>query len=448
MQQPPDTATIFCNKGISMSPLRQTLGFAPAKHPLGRLALLSIPVAVALVACGAKDGAPGAGGGGMPPAEVGVVIVTPGDVGLMTELPGRLEASRVAQVRARATGILQKRLFTEGSDVKAGQALFEIDASPYKATFDSAQASLSKAEANLIQASAQAERYKPLAEAKAISQQEFVAAQAAQKQAEADVAVGKAAVQTARINLNYAAVTSPISGRIGRALVTEGALVGQGEATQLAVVQQINPMYVNFTQSAGDVMKLRQALAQGKLKRANGGQAASVRVVLEDGSEYTRTGKLLFSDLTVDATSGQITLRAEVPNPDGALLPGLYVRVRLEQAQASNAITLPQQAVTRSPQGDSVMVVGTDGKVSPRPVKIGGQQNGQWVVLEGLKAGEQVMVEGFQKLRGDAPVKPMPWQAPGAKPVDTAKPADADAKAAAPGEKAPAVAAAASGTAQ
>jgi membrane fusion protein (multidrug efflux system) len=395
-----------------------------AAHPAPRflrlhpaLTLSTLSLAVLLVACGPSSTPPAgpAGGGAPPPAEVGVVTVTPGDVGLVTELPGRLEASRVAQVRARAAGILQKRLFTEGSEVKAGQALFEIDASPYQATYASAQASLAKAEANLMQASAQAERYKPLAEAKAISQQEFIAAQAAQKQAEADVAIGKAAVQTERINLNYAAVTAPISGRIGRALVTEGALVGQGEATPLAVIQQISPMYVNFTQSAADVMKLRQALDKGKLKRASGGQAASVRVVLEDGTEYARPGKLLFSDLTVDATTGQITLRAEVPNPDGTLLPGLFVRVRLEQAQASNAITLPQQAVTRTTQGDSVMVVGPDGKVKPRPVKIGGQQNGQWVVLEGLQTGDQVMADGFQKLRGEAPVKPVPWQALGSK---------------------------------
>jgi len=348
----------------------------------------------------------------MPPAEVGVVTVTLGDVGLITELPGRLEASRVAQVRARVAGILQKRLFTEGSEVKAGQALFAIDASPYEATAASAQASVAKAEANLTQASAQAERFKPLIEAKAISQQEFINAQAAQKQAEADVAVARAALQTARINLGYARITAPISGRIGRALVTEGALVGQGEATQLAVIQQTNPLYLNFTQSAAEVMKLRQALDAGQLKRA-GSQGASVRVVLEDGSEYALPGKLLFSDLTVDATSGQITLRAEVPNPTGALLPGLFVRARLEQAQASNAITLPQQAVTRSPQGDTVLVVGADGKAVPRPITIGGQQNGKWVVLSGLQAGEQVMVDGFQKLRGGAPVKPVPWQ-PGA----------------------------------
>lgn len=386
---------------------------------------LAVGLTLTLVACG--QSAPGAGaagpGGAMPLAEVGVVTVTPGDVGLITELPGRLEASRVAQVRARVAGILQKRLFTEGSDVRAGQALFSIDASPYEATLASATASVAKAEANLMQASAQAERFKPLIEAKAISQQDFINAQAAQKQAEADVAVARAAVQTARINVGYAHVTSPISGRIGRALVTEGALVGQGEVTELAVVQQTNPMYVNFTQSAAEVMALRRAMDAGKLKRA-GQQAASVRVVLEDGTDYPLAGKLLFSDLTVDTTSGQITLRAEVPNPQGTLLPGLFVRVRLEQAQAGNAITLPQQAVTRSPQGDTVMVVDAQGKAASRPVKIGGQQDGQWVILSGLKAGEQVMVDGFQKLRG-GPVKPVPWKAdaPAASSPDAGQPA-------------------------
>ena len=383
---------------------------------------LALGVALMLSACG-QGSAPAAGpagpGGAPPPAEVGVVTVSPGDVGLVTELPGRLEASRVAQVRARAAGILQKRLFLEGSTVNAGQALFQIDASPYEATLASTLASVTKAEANLMQASAQAERFKPLIEAKAISQQEFIGAQAAQKQAEADVAVARAAVQTARINVGYAHITAPISGRIGRALVTEGALVGQGEATPLAVIQQIDPMYVNFTQSASEVMKLRRAMETGQLKRA-GSQAASVKVVLEDGTEYAKPGKLLFSDLTVDSTSGQITLRAEVPNPQGVLLPGLFVRVRLEQAQASNAITLPQQAVTRTPQGDSVMVVSTDGKVAPRPVKVGGQQNGQWVVVDGLQTGDQVMVDGFQKLRGGAPVKPVPWQAPGTAPAKAA----------------------------
>ena len=362
-----------------------------------------------LAACGqqAAQGA-GPGGGAPPPAEVGVVTVAPKAVGLATELPGRLEASRVAQVRARAAGILQKRLFTEGSDVKAGQPLFLIDSAPYQAAAASAQAVLARAQANLTQASAQAERYKPLMEANAISKQDFINAVAAQKSAEADVASAKASVQTAQINLGYASVSAPIAGRIGRALVTEGALVGQGEATQLAVVQQINPMYVNFTQSTTDVLRLRKAVDSGQFKRA-GAVGASVRIVLEDGSDYGQPGKLLFTDLTVDPTSGQVTLRAEVPNAAGLLLPGMYVRVRLEQAQAEAGIVVPQQAVTRGSTGDSVMVVAADGKVLPRPVKIGTSVDGQWVVLDGLKAGEQVMVDGFQKLRGNAPVKPVPW---------------------------------------
>ncbi|MCJ0764630.1 efflux RND transporter periplasmic adaptor subunit [Variovorax terrae] len=383
----------------------------------GRFVLGGLALALLLAGCGAKDAAQAqGGGGGMPPPEVGVVTVTPGDVGLVTELPGRLEASRIAQVRARAAGILQKRLFREGSDVKAGQPLFQIDPAPYAAAYESAQATLARAEANLAQATALAERYKPLVEANAVSKQDYATAVASQKSAQADVAAGKAAVQTARINLGYASVTAPIAGRIGRALVTEGALVGQGEATQLAVVQQINPMYVNFTQSATDVMKLRKAMADGQLKRAPGSEAASVRLVLEDGTEHTQAGKLLFSDLTVDATTGQITLRAEVPNPSGLLLPGLYVRVRLEQAQASNAIMLPQQAVTRTAQGDTVMVVGADGALSPRSVKVGGAKGNQWIILDGLKAGEQVMVDGVMKLMpGVTKVKPVPWQPGGAK---------------------------------
>jgi membrane fusion protein (multidrug efflux system) len=357
----------------------------------------------------------------MPAPEVGVITVAPGDVGLLTELPGRLEASRVAQVRARAAGILQQRLFREGSDVKAGQTLFRIDAAPYQATLRSAEATLARAQANLANARMLAERYEPLVKDKAISQQDYSNAVAAQKAAEADVAAAQAAVQTARINLDYASVTAPIAGRIGRALVTEGALVGQGEATALAVIQQVDPLYVNFTQSATEAMKLKRAMAAGQLKGA-GQDAASVRVVLDDGSEYARAGRLLFSDLTVDATTGQVTLRAEVPNPGGALLPGLYVRVRLEQAVAHDAITLPQQAVTRTAQGDTVKVVATDGKIDNRSVKIGGQQGGRWVVLEGLKSGEQVMVDGFQKvamLPPGTPVKAVPWMPPGAAPAST-----------------------------
>ncbi|MGZ8261226.1 MAG: efflux RND transporter periplasmic adaptor subunit, partial [Caldimonas sp.] len=329
-------------------------------------------LALALAACGEKS-APGVGGAGgaPPPPEVGVVTVAPRPVGLVTELPGRLEASRVAQVRARAAGILQKRLFAEGSDVRAGQPLFKIDPASLQSSVASAQATLARAQATLTQASAQAERYKPLLEANAISKQDYINAVAAQKTAEADVAAARANLQTGQINLGYATVTAPISGRIGRALVTEGALVGQGEATQLAVVQQIDPMYVNFTQSTTEVLALRRAVESGRFRRADGADATAVQIVLEDGSVYAQPGKLLFSDLSVDPTSGQITLRAEVPNPRGLLLPGMYVRVRVEQAGTPSGIVVPQQAVQRGSTGDSVMVVAADGTVAPRPVKVG-----------------------------------------------------------------------------
>ena len=393
--------------------------------------------ALLLAACGAKnDAAAPAGGGAPPPPEVGVVTVTPGSIGLVNELPGRLEASRVAQVRARSTGILQKRLFTEGSDVKAGQALFQIDDAPYRAAMESAQASVAQTEATVAQTTALVQRYKPLVELNAVSRLDYDNAVTAQKTAQANLAAAKAGATTARINLGFAAVTAPISGRIGRALVTEGALVSQTESTQLAVIQQIDPMYVNFTQSASDAMRLRQAMDAGVLKRAPGAEAASVSIVLEDGTPYPSKGRLLFTDLTVDATSGQVTLRAEVPNPEKRLLPGLFVRVRLEQAQAGGAVLLPQQAVTRSSQGDTVMVVGADNHLAPRPVKLGPAQGNQWLVLEGLKADDKVMVDGFQKLPRGKPgdpivVKPVPWQPLGAaKAPAAAAPASAAAPAA------------------
>lgn len=384
----------------------------PWKPPLALLAVCGATWLLSACGGGSGGGAPAGGGAAPPPAQVGVVTVQPGALDLVSELPGRLESSRVAQVRARAAGIVQRQLFKEGSTVQAGQALFHIDAAAYDAALASTRAQQAKAEAQLAQVQATLARYQPLVAEKAVSQQDFVNAQLAVKQAEADVALARAAVQTASINRAYADVTSPITGRIGRALVTEGALVGQGEATALAVVQQIDPIYVNFTQSANEAMKLAQAVEAGQYQRAGKG-AAAVKVVLDDGTEHPQAGKLLFSDLTVDATTGQVTLRAEVPNPGGRLLPGLYVRVRLAQAQAAQAISLPQQAVTRSPKGDSVMVVDAEGKVAPRPVKLGNQQGGRWVVLDGLQAGEQVMVDGFQKLRGDAPVKVVPWRAPG-----------------------------------
>ena len=373
--------------------------------------LAAFAAALLLAACGAKEGAPAADGAprAVRPAEVGVVVVAPQAVALQTELPGRVSAIRVAQVRARVNGVVLKRLFQEGSEVKAGQALYQIDAASYQANVDSAQASLGKAQANLTQTGAQAERYKPLVEANAVSKQEYINVVSANQQAEADLASAKAAVQSARINLDYATVRAPISGRIGQSLVTEGALVSQTEATQLAVIQQTNVVYVNFTQSTSDVLRLRKALASKQVRGAGDGSAA-VRVVLEDGSELPRAGKLLFTDLTVDATSGQITLRAEVPNADGLLLPGQYVRVRLSQAELPSGILLPQQAVTRSNQGDSVLVVGADSKPVKRDVKIGSSQNNHWVILSGLQPGEQVIVEGFQKMMvPGAPVKPVPW---------------------------------------
>ncbi|MFL6658812.1 MAG: efflux RND transporter periplasmic adaptor subunit, partial [Massilia sp.] len=311
-------------------------------------------------------------------------------------------------------------------EVKAGQLLYQIDPAPYQASLASARAALAKAEANLSQAAAQAARYKPLVEANAVSKQEYVNVVAAAKQGEADVAANRAAVQIAQINAGYANVTAPIAGHIGRALVTEGALVSATEATQLALIQQTSSVFVNFTQSATELQQLRKA-AGIKLANTN---ALPVTVVLDDGTELAHKGKLLFSDVSVDPTSGQITLRAEVPNQDGALLPGQYVRVRISQAELPSAILVPQQAVTRGSQGDTVIVVGADGKPGPRPVKVGNLQNGKWIILDGLKAGEQVVVDGFQKMQAPgAPVKPVPWTP--AQQASNAGPAAAPAAAAA-----------------
>lgn len=396
--------------------------------------LLATASAALLVACGKGDAA--AQGGQMPPPpQVGVVTVQPSSVALVTELPGRLEALRTAQVRARVTGVVQKRLFAEGSLVKAGQSLFRIDAAPYRAQLDSSLAAQARAEAALANAQATSDRYKPLAEARAISQQDWVAAQAALKQAAADVASAKAAVQQSRLSVDYASVTAPISGRIGRAEVTEGALVSSTEATLLATVQQVDTLYVNFTQSATDALRLKRSMEAGKLQSSGDSQ---VKIVLDDGSEYPLPGKLLFTDLTVDATSGQVTLRAELPNPKGELLPGLYVRVRIAQARSEGAMLVPQQAVTRGSTGDTVMVVGPDKHVAPRPVQLGGARNNQWIVLGGLQAGEQVVVDGFQKIQPKAPVNPVPWTPPASA---ASASAPASAPAATPAASAPAAAA-------
>lgn len=374
---------------------------APSSFALKRRTpalVLGLALSTALAACGGKKQdaakAAAAAAAGQAP-EVGVVTVQPGTVTLGTELPGRLEASRVAEIRARAAGIVLKRHFEEGSTVKAGQTLFTIDAGPYRAAYSSAQA-------NHAQASALVKRYQPLLAANAVSKQEYDAAVAA-------AAAARAQLETARINLGYTRVTAPIAGRIGRELVSEGALVGQGVATHLATIQQVDPMYINLSQSANEVLQLRQALQAGQLATAGGGEAARVEVLFENGQTYAHAGRLLFTDLSVDPATGQVQLRAEVPNPDRLLLPGMYVRVRVQQAEVHNAVLLPQQAVTRGSKGDMVMVVGADNTFAPRPVKIGQAQGNNWVVLGGLQPGEQVIVDGFMRLRpGVKQVRPVP----------------------------------------
>ncbi|RXZ33776.1 efflux RND transporter periplasmic adaptor subunit [Oxalobacteraceae bacterium CAVE-383] len=372
-----------------------------------RIALTVVALA-ALAACGKK---PDAGAGGPPPTEVSIITVAPQRLAISDELPGRLEATRIAQVRARVPGIILKRTFREGSDVKAGDVLFRIDPAPLQAAFASAQAAQARAEATAAQASAKAKRYQPLVEVNAVSRQEYDDAVAAQKTAEADVLTARAARQTAALNLGYATVTAPISGRIGRALVTEGALVGQADVTQLALIQQLDPIYVNLTQSSNEVLSLKRALANGKLKASGNGQA-KVTLLTDDGQPYPQAGKLLFSDLSVDQSTGEITLRAEFPNPQRTLLPGMYVRARLEQGVDENALTVPQQAVVRDVGGSVVMLVGADNKVVAQPVTTGASQGNVWIIKDGVKQGDRVIVEGLQKIKPGATVNPVPWKDP------------------------------------
>jgi len=362
---------------------------------------------LALSACGQK--APQ--GGAMPPPEVGVVTVTPSSVAVVNELPGRLEGVRTAEVRARVEGIVLSRNYTEGGEVKAGQVLFRIDPAPYQAQLASAKAQLERAEANAVSARQKAERYKPLVVANAVSRQEYDDAVAAAGQANADIAAAKAAVTTAQINLGYTTVTAPISGRVGRALVTEGALVGKGEATRLTTVEQVDPIWVTFTQPASQVARLRRAIESGQVKGVNGGARVHLYPEASD-KEYGTTGKLLFSDMTVDPTTGSITLRAEFQNPKRELLSGTFVRVKIEQGVDENALTVPQRALIRNAQGASVLVVGDDGKVAALPVKAPQAIGDRWVVTEGLKGGEKVIVEGLQKVRPGAPAKAVPFQNP------------------------------------
>jgi membrane fusion protein, multidrug efflux system len=416
-------------------------------YSLTRIAAATLVAVAMLSACGSKDDAKAGAGAGakMPPPQVGVITTKFQPVALETELPARVQAIRTAEVRARVNGVVLKRLFTEGSIVKQGQSLFQIDPAPYQAQVNAAKAAVGSAEATLVSTSAVVERYKPLVEANAVSKQEYTNAVAAAKQAEAEVNSAKAQLKIAQINYDYANVYAPITGRIGRALVTEGALVSATEATQMALIQQTDSVYLNITQSALELQNLR------KKAGSKGADAAlPVTVVLEDGTTLNRKGTLLFSDVTVDESSGQVTLRGQVANPDNALLPGQYVRVRLSQAELPSGILVPQQAVTRGGQnGDTVMVVGADNKPTSRTVKIASQQGENWVVVDGLKEGEKVMVDGFQKLQmmpPGTPVQPVAWtpaaapQAPAAAGAPAAQPnaAGAQATAAAGGARTPA----------
>jgi membrane fusion protein (multidrug efflux system) len=363
-----------------------------------------------LAACGDKKPAAAGPGGGMPPPEVSVITVAPEAVAVISELPGRLESIRIAEVRARVPGIVQKRVFVEGSEVRAGEVLYRIDPAPLQATYNSAEAVMARAEANLSQANTKLERYRGLVGSNAISKQEFDDQQNAQKLAAADVSAARAALESARLNLSYATVTAPISGRIGRALVTEGALVGQGEATNLALIQQIDPIFVSLVQSSVEMRRLQDAMSQSSGSNVK----ARLTLVLEDGQVYKHAGRLLFSDVTVDPSSGSVTLRAEFPNPQRTLLPGMYVRVRVEQGVRPGTITVPQQSVMRTTDGSMVMLVGADGKVAPRPVKTDGAYGNNWIISNGLNEGDQVIVEGLQKAKPGATVKPQPWQRPDA----------------------------------
>jgi membrane fusion protein (multidrug efflux system) len=369
------------------------------------IALLLITALAALAGC--KRGSSGAATAAPPPAEVVVELIAPRRVAVTNELPGRIDAIRVAQVRARVAGILQKRVFEEGAEVKAGETLFEIDPAPFKANLASAEAGVAKAEASLKQAHAVAERFKSLIAAEAISRQDYDNAIAAAQEAAAEVQVAKAAVTTATLNLGYATVTAPISGRIGRALVTEGALVGQNETTPLATIQQIDPVYFDFAQSSTDVLRLRRAMESGAVKSLAPG-AAQVTLLLEDGSVYKHPGKLLFSDITVDPNTGMLGLRAEFPNPERLLLPGMFARGRVEQAVNEEAITAPMRAVTRGAGTvATVLVVDAEDKVESRSLKLGSAVGDRWIVTEGLRAGERIVVEGVQKARPGATVKPV-----------------------------------------
>lgn len=346
----------------------------------------------------------------MPPAKVSVVEVKPQAVPIVNDLPGRIAPTQIAEVRPRVSGIVIKRVFEQGSLVNEGDTLYQIDPAPFRVQVESAKATLQRALASQLLARQQADRQKELQQKNFASMQDLDSAVAQLAQADADVAAARAGLDAAELNLQYADVKAPISGRIGRALITEGALVSASGAENLATIQQLDPVYADFTQSSQELMNLRQALKKGLLQSPAAGEA-SVRLLFDDGTEYPHPGRLLFSEATVDQTTGQITMRAQFPNPDGDLLPGLYVRVLIEQAVEQSALAVPQQAIQRDTSGRSQLyVVGQDNVAELRLVGIGRVVANQAIVTKGLQAGDRVVVEGFQKLRPGATVAPEEWK--------------------------------------
>jgi membrane fusion protein (multidrug efflux system) len=364
--------------------------------PQSQRALLPAMVSLALL-LGACSKAPAPAP--PPPPQVSVVTVHKTQVPVVIDLPGRTNAFYVAQVRARVDGIVLKRNYKEGSDVKAGRVLYQIDPAPYIATLDGAKAMLQSAQANVVAQNAQAERYKALVAGNAVSQQDYDNAVAAQGTAEAAVASGKAAVASAQINLGYTTVASPISGRTGISLVTEGAYVQASQATLMTTVQQIDPIYVDLTQSSVQGLRLRRDVASGRVK-LSGLNQARVRLFLEDGREYRHTGALQTTDITVDPTTGTVTVRTLFPNPKSVLLPGMFIKARVEEGVNEDAILVPQAGVTHDPQGRATaLVVGPDNKVQTRTLQLGNTQNDQWVVESGLDEGDRVIVDGVQRVQ-------------------------------------------------
>jgi membrane fusion protein (multidrug efflux system) len=341
--------------------------------------------------------------------EVGVVSAQTRQIALVRELPGRVAPTRVADVRPRVSGILVERRFRQGSDVAPGETLYQIDPRPFEVELQAAEAALAKAKAALRLAVQQSTRAAALLARQAASESQHEMAVAATRQAEAEVAAREADIARAKLHLDYATIRAPIGGRIGPALASEGALVVQNDTANLATIQQLDPIYADFTQSVSELTKLRRAFDRGDLERI-APQTATVKLVLDDGTVYPLDGKLLFSGARVDATTGQVTLRGEFPNPQAELLPGMYVRVRIEQGIDTDAFALPEQAIQRNGTGGSeVYVVKDDGRVAVQSVRVGPGQDGQAVVLDGLKGGENIVVEGFQKFAPGDKVKPRPW---------------------------------------